>query len=138
VPNQALSLGKIFTMLLPDLRKQEELCASLGHTEIVLQTAQQIMKDFALFGLEITFSGNTNEAYKELHQQITRQIEGLIEHDYNKLLSVLYQVDISNKDIERSERELLDYNHIEVIAHEIIVRDLKKVLIRNFYKNQSL
>lgn len=124
-------------MHLPDLRKPDELSASLGKAEIVLQTAQQIMKDFALFGITITFSGNTNEAYLELHKQIVNQIEGLIERDYNKLLSVLYQVDISNKDLERSERELLHYNHVEVIAHEIIVRDLKKVLIRNYYKNQN-
>lgn len=124
-------------MRLPDLRNTSQLKTELSQTEVVLQTAQQIMKDFALFGLEITFSGNTDDAYIELHKQLVHQIEGLIEHDYNRLLSVLYQVDISNKDIERSERELLDYNHVEVIAHEIIVRDLKKVLIRNYYKHNS-
>lgn len=125
-------------MHIPDLRNINELNNQLSQAEVVLQTAQQIMKDFALFGLEITFSGDTNNAYTELHKQLVSQTEGLLEHDYSRLLSVLYQVDISNKDIEKAERELLDYNHIEVIAHEIIIRDLKKVLIRNYYKNNPL
>ncbi len=125
-------------MLLPDLRNTDQLKTQLSEAEVVLQTAQQIMKDFALFGLEITFSGNTDSAYEELHKQLVSQIDGLIGRDYNRLVSVLYQVDISNKDIEKAERELLDYNHMEVIAHEIIVRDLKKVLIRNYYKNNPL
>lgn len=125
-------------MQLPDLRDNKHLKSQLSTVEIVLQTAQQIMKDFMLFGLEITFSGDTANAYEELHKQLVNQIEGLIEHDYNRLVSVLYQVDISAKDIEKSEQQLLDYNHVEVIAHEIIVRDLKKVLLRNYYKNNPL
>jgi len=125
-------------MQLPDLRNNNQLKSQLSSVEVVLQTAQQIMKDFMLFGLEITFSGDTDNAYEELHKQLVNQVEGLIDRDYNRLVSVLYQVDISAKDIEKSEQQLLDYNHVEVIAHEIIIRDLKKVLIRNYYKNNPI
>ncbi len=106
----------------------------LNQTEIVLATAEQIMKDFGMFGVEITFSGDTNNAYSELHTQLIGQITVLLERNYDLLLSVLYQVDIPEREIARAEQELPHYNNIEIIAHQVIVRDLKKVLLRRYFK----
>ncbi len=103
--------------------------------EIVIETAEQIMKDFGMFGVEIKFSGDTNHAYEELHQQLIEQITLLIERNYDLLLSVLYQVDITEREIAKAERELPHYNNVEIIAHQVIVRDLKKVLLRRYFKN---
>ena len=102
--------------------------------EIVRQTAEQIMKDFGMFGVEITFSGNTDTAYNELHTQLIDQITLLVERNYDLLLSVLYQVDITDREIYKAQQELPDYSHIEIIAHQVIVRDLKKVLLRRYFK----
>ncbi len=107
----------------------------LNQEEIVRETAEQIMKDFGMFGVEITFSGNTNNAYNELHQQLIDQVSVLLKINYDLLLSVLYQVDITEYEIAKAERELPGYNHIEVLAHQIIVRDLKKVLLRRYFKS---
>lgn len=106
----------------------------LYQAEIVKQTAEQIMKDFGMFGVEITFSGDTNHAYDELHNQLIEQITLLVEHNYDLLLSVLYQVDITDREIYKAEQELPHYSHIEIIAHQVIVRDLKKVLLRRYFK----
>lgn len=106
----------------------------LNQTEIVQETAGQIMKDFGMFGVEITFSGNTSNAYNELHQQLIEQISRLVERNYDLLLSVLYQVDITEREIAKAEQELPHYNNIEIIAHQVIVRDLKKVLLRRYFK----
>ena len=106
----------------------------LNREEIVRQTAEQIMKDFGMFGVEITFSGNTETAYKELHQQLIDQISTLIERNYDLLVSVLYQVDITDREIARTQADLPEYSHIEVVAHQVIVRDLKKVLLRRYFK----
>ncbi len=106
----------------------------LDRSDIVKETAEQIMKDFGMFGVEITFSGDTSQAYDELHQQLIRQITLLIESNYDLLLSVLYQVDITEQEIARAERELPHYNNIEIISHQVIVRDLKKVLLRRYFK----
>lgn len=108
--------------------------ALLNREEIVRQTAEQIMKDFGMFGVEITFSGNTETAYHELHQQLIDQISILIERNYDLLVSVLYQVDITDREIARTQADLPDYSHIEVVAHQVIVRDLKKVLLRRYFK----
>ncbi len=106
----------------------------LDREEIVRETAEQIMKDFGMFGVEIRFSGNTDKAYEELHNQLADQIAGLISTNYDLLLSILYQVDISDKDLNRTHNELPNYTHVEVVAHEVIVRDLKKVLLRRYFK----
>jgi len=105
--------------------------------EIVQETAEQIMKDFGMFGVEITFSGNTSQAYYELHKQLIEQIAVLLERNYELLLSVLYQVDITDREIARAAADLPDYSHIEVVAHQVIVRDLKKVLLRRYFRNQQ-
>ena len=105
--------------------------------EIVQETAEQIMKDFGMFGVEITFSGDTNNAYNELHQQLIGQISLLLERNYELLLSVLYQVDITDREIDRATRELPHYNQVEIIAHQVIVRDLKKVLLRRYFRSQK-
>ena len=106
----------------------------LNRSDIVQQTAQQIMKDFGMFGVEIRFSGNIDEAYHELHSQLIDQITMLVERNYDLLVSVLYQVDITDREIARAEAELPHYSHIEIIAHQVIVRDLKKVLLRRYFK----
>ena len=108
--------------------------ALLSREEIVRQTAEQIMKDFGMFGVEITFSGNIDKAYEELHQQLVKQIAVLVERNYDLLLSVLYQVDITDREIARTRAELPHYSHVEVVAHQVIVRDLKKVLLRRYFK----
>ncbi|HPF51911.1 MAG TPA: hypothetical protein PK335_10075 [Draconibacterium sp.] len=120
-------------MHLPEVSNQN-IQFLLNREEIVRQTAEQIMKDFGMFGVEITFSGNTENAYHELHSQLTDQITDLFERKYDLLLSVLYQVDISDRDIRKTRLELPDYTDVEVVAHQVIVRDLKKVLLRRYFK----
>ncbi len=106
----------------------------LDHAEIVCDTASQIMKDFGMFGIEITFSGDASNAYEELHKQLINQISTLIQMNYDKLLSVLYQVDITDHEIAQAQSDLPHYNHVELIAHQVIVRELKKVLWRRYFK----
>ncbi|NJO69248.1 MAG: hypothetical protein HC830_08180 [Bacteroidetes bacterium] len=57
-----------------------------------------------LFGIIITFSGDTANAYNELHHQLINQIETLLDRDFSRLLAVLYQVDISDKEIAKPHR----------------------------------
>jgi len=52
-------------------------------------------------------------------------------------MAVLYQVDITEYEIAKAARELPHYNDLEVLAHQVIFRDLKKVLYRRYYKAKS-
>jgi hypothetical protein len=123
-------------MSLPEIRN-DNVVLFLNNVNVVQETAEQIMKDFGMFSVTITFSGNVSEAYNELHVQLVDQIGILLDRDYGRLLSILYQVDISDKEIVRTAQELPDYNHVEVIAHQIIVRDLKKVLTRHYFRSRK-
>ncbi|MFW6257704.1 MAG: hypothetical protein ACOC11_02860 [Prolixibacteraceae bacterium] len=122
-------------MMLPEINNNN-VSGFLSREDIVRETAAQIMKDFGMFGLEINFSGDTEKAYDELHKQLVDQVTALIERNYDLLLSVLYQVDITDREIALAEQELPHYNHVEIIAHQIIFRDLKKVLLRRYFKSK--
>lgn len=126
-------MTKIHSMNFPKVNNSN-VAKHLNQAEIVQQTAEQIMKDFGMFGVEITFSGDISNAYEELHKQLIEQITLLVERNYDLLLSVLYQVDITDRELYKAEQELPHYSHIEVIAHQVIVRDLKKVLLRRYFK----
>lgn len=124
-------------MELPQVRN-DNVKGFLDRAEIVRETAQQIMKDFGMFGVEITFSGDVLNAYEELHRQLVEQISVLIQNNYDKLLSVLYQVDITEREITQTEHDLPHYNHVEIIAHQVIARELKKVLWRRYFKSNKI
>lgn len=120
-------------MNLPDIQNNN-LDNFLNKADIIQETAEQIMKDFGMFGIEITFSGDVENAYNELHGQLIQQISVYLDKDYSRLMSVLYQVDITDCEIAKASRELPHYNDLEVLAHQVIFRDLKKVLFRRYYK----
>src|SRR5690554_601837 len=114
--------------------KNQNVSSLLDRAEIVRDTAAQIMKDFGMFGIKISFSGEVANAYDELHKQLIVQIEHLIHVNYDKLLSVLYQVDITDREMAQAQADLPHYSHIEIIAHQVIARELKKVLWRRYFK----
>ena len=123
-------------MNLPDLQNNN-IANFLNKEDIIWETAEQIMKDFGMFGIEITFSGDIENAYHELHDQLINQISVYLNRDYGRLMSVLYQVDITEHEIAKAARELPHYNDLEILAHQVIFRDLKKVLFRRYYKANS-
>lgn len=123
-------------MNLPDLQNNN-VANFLNKADIIRETADQIMKDFGMFGIEITFSGKVENAYMELHEQLINQISVYLDKDYSRLMAVLYQVDITEREIAKAALELPHYNDLEVLAHQVIFRDLKKVLFRRYYKAQS-
>lgn len=109
----------------------------LNKKELVIETIEQIKKDFGMFGIEISFKGNIENAYDDLHTQLVKQVKELLHKNSEHLLSVLYRIDASEKDIKQTEKELPGYNHEEIIAHCIIAREFKKILTRNYYKNKE-
>ncbi len=108
----------------------------LNKEDIILDTIAQIMKDFGMFGVEIEYSGSIDDAYEKLLGQLVGQIDRLMNSNADLLMSILYQVDISQREIDHTANEFPHYNQIEVIAHQIIFRDLKKVLFRRYFSSR--
>lgn len=86
-----------------------------------------------MFGVIITYSGNTHTAYEELHAQLTTEVKRILKSSFTKLISILYRIDISEKDVAKATLEMEGYDNAQVIAHQIIFRELKKVLTRKYY-----
>lgn len=105
--------------------------------EVIRQTVAQVKKDFAMFGMEVEFTGSTDLAYSELFTQLSEHIGRLLQTDYGKLSALLYQVDLSERKIIEAVTAHPDWSHADVITELVIHRELKKVLLRNYFKNQK-
>ncbi len=102
--------------------------------EILRQVAAQIEKDFYQFGFEVKFSGEPADAYNELFAQINEHVAYMLSQDYHRLVLLLYQIDLSEKEILRNELKYPNVDKHQLLSEMIIQRELKKVLIRNYFK----
>ena len=66
----------------------------------------------------------------ELQQKLTIFINGLILNDFQKLISILYKVDVDEKKLKRILRENAGTDAGEIIATLIIERELQKIETR--------
>jgi len=104
-------------------------------TEVIRQTVEQVKKDFTMFGMDLEFSGNTDMAYEEMFFQLSSQVSQLLEIDPHRLSALLYQVDLGENKVIESSALHPEWSLPEVISELVIHRELKKVLIRNYYQN---
>lgn len=133
-------------MNLPEITHQN-IAQLLNKEDIINETIAQIQKDFGMYNINIQFDGNTETAYEQLMDGLTLEVKHLLANDKSKLQSILYRIDLSEMNIKNALRlasTSLSNQHLgsdslensnQVIAHEIIVRELKKVLTRNYFKN---
>ncbi len=109
----------------------------LNDIDILNQTAQQIQKDFSFFDITILFRNGNKDAYTQLCEQILPCIKQLIKSDYQKFLSLLYRVDISETQIKNESQSNAEKPFEEIITNLIIKRCLQKVVLRKlFSKNE--
>jgi len=96
----------------------------------IVATAAQIKKDFEFSGLTFQFSNDPAHCYNELLYQISPLIADLIDKKFDKLLNLLYRIDIPENKIS----DLMTSNAFgslpEAIADLVIRRELLKVVIR--------
>jgi hypothetical protein len=136
-------------MNLPEITHQN-IAQLLNKEDIIIETIAQIQKDFGMYSINIQFDGNTETAYEQLMDGLTLEVKQLLANDKSKLQSILYRIDLSEKAIKKalqltlvnnnqspiSNSNMSNFdNQQQVISHEIIVRELKKVLTRNYFKN---
>lgn len=105
--------------------------------DLIKDTAEQIIKDFDMFGMEIKFSGNAYNAYEELFNQIEPHIKNLIDTNHQKFMGILYRIDLSDEQVKKAVNENSSESFSEIVTDLIIKRELQKVVIRKHYKNQK-
>jgi hypothetical protein len=114
-----------------------ELERSRNDEKIVRETAQQVIKDFALFGITIEFPPDIHWAYYQLFDQLNEHVHRLLGTNNKLLLSLLYQIDVSEKRIQKSAMDNAEKQLSEIVTDLILERELKKVLTRNYFKQNS-
>lgn len=113
----------------------EELQRSRGNREIIEATIQQINKDFEYAGFETPVKEFSE--YLELKKKLADAITKLLLNNRHRFISMLYRIDIPDNIIMYA----LDPVQIETpqnrFADIIIERELIKVLIKRYYKNNK-
>jgi AraC-like DNA-binding protein len=99
------------------------------------ETVAQIQKDFNMSGVSLTFTFGGNNSYQSLLEQLLQQVELLLAEHKSKLQTVLYRIDLAEKKLLQAHANLPHLSLQELITQEILIRELKKVMTRNYFKN---
>ena len=122
--------------MLPTLNRPELQEAS-SRNDLIIKTAAQIIKDFSEFSLDITFSGQVDGFYDELFQQMKPAIEEVMNEQFSLFQHFLYRIDVSERQIAMYQTEREDDSYIDALTELIIHREMKKVMIREYFKSQT-
>ena len=109
----------------------------LNNIDILNQTAEQIQKDFSFFNINIFFEESSKDVYSQLCEQILPPIKQLITSDYQKLIALLYRVDISEIQIKNESNNNTEKPFEEIITQLIIKRCLQKVVLRKLFSKHD-
>lgn len=103
---------------------------------IIRETIEQIIRDIQIPEFEVLLSGNEQSAFSEVKNQLYVVIDNLFNTDKNFFQSLLYRVDINEKDY----RKLISTSEAETITDKltelIIRREFQKVLTRRYFSNK--
>lgn len=76
-------------------------------------------------------------SYEELHLQLTTYLNELIKNDFEKLVSLLYRIDISEAKIKSLLKQQQQANAGDIIADLIIERQLQKIKSRELFSKRD-
>jgi len=105
--------------------------------EVVRNTAQQIIKDFGMAGVEINFSGNPETAYKELLDQAQPALKALYQNNTTTFMALLYRIDVEEFKVKKLTDQFSGNEFFRELANLVIEREFVKVLIRKLYSSRS-
>lgn len=70
-------------------------------------------------------------------EQLVEAIDYLIEKDFNKLLLILYRIDINEEKLKQALKST-EKPAAEIIAHMIIARQIEKKKIKSFISENNI
>ena len=121
---------------MPQLNRQA-LQQACGREDLIRKTAAQIIKDFAEFGFEVSFSGDVEGFYNEVFAQMKEHNVVIMGEHYSQFLNFLYRIDVTEEQVAVYQREMGDVSYEDALTELIIHREMKKVMIREYFKAQQ-
>lgn len=77
------------------------------------------------------------QTYEELKEKLAKHLDHLLTNDYNKLLAILYRIDISQeKAVAALSENAEEESAGQTLARLIIERQLEKVITRKQYRKE--
>jgi len=106
---------------------------SIQNNLFLQETAQQLEKDFLMIGINFDIDTPVSD-YKYLFSFTYHLVNALNEQNPKKVLNLLYRIDLSE---EKVKEEMLktELSFTEMISEMIVNREIKKVLIKNYFSN---
>ena len=101
--------------------------------EIIRQTMQRIVHDFAFFNITLFYSGNEEHAYAEISAQLNQVIDNIAVNNTSLLMQIIYKIDISEQQLQKCMELNPDKTFTESVAHLIIEREMQKVITRKIF-----
>jgi hypothetical protein len=101
--------------------------------EVIRDTAQQVIRDFGLYGFQIQFTGNAHTAYSELHAQLVPALQQLEKSGRDQIRSLLYRIDIPERDFAQITVNQSKESFWSELAGLILRRELTKVITRKLF-----
>ena len=87
--------------------------------------------------LQIIDGSPNSYSEEEQFEKLSQYLNDLIEHDFNKLISILYRIDVSEKKVREAIAEN-DAQHSagSILARLLIEREIQKIELRAKYSSK--
>lgn len=91
----------------------------------------QIVKDFGLATDELSL--NETSTFKQLSIEVARIINYLINNDANRLMNLLYRIDLNENSVKKALLGAEGNNSDTLITSMIVEREFQKVVTRIYF-----
>ena len=99
--------------------------------------ADSVFTSFEIDKSYLPQSNNEEERFRELRAVLIRRIEELIEKDTEKLMWILYRIDVNEKKVHESLSANSSLVYPEVLADLIIERQIEKAKTRKQFNDSG-
>lgn len=105
---------------------------NLPERDLYHELAAQIRKDFVSCGAEVDFPPNHDkDTYATLAEYLSPVITDLLRTDRNKMMKVIYRVDIPENQLGRALENVAATEAAQVLTDLVIAREKKKIEMRH-------
>ncbi len=87
--------------------------------------------------LPVAIQLGVEQSSSDIRRSIVEKINHLIVHDFEKLVYVLYRIDVSEAKIDRLLKQFPQTDAAEMIADLLISREAEKIKSREQFKNDD-
>jgi hypothetical protein len=99
---------------------------------------KQVIESFGIDPGLLPVAGSEDEKFKAFRDLLRRRIEELAERDMEKLMWVLYRIDVSERKLYETMKQASPENFSSAIADLIIERQIQKINTRKqFGENET-